>query len=346
MVTALAGCVGTDEDAGTPSEDLEQPTAASFDDGAGAIQGIVVSDEQIPLGDASVRIAAVGLHVRTTPDGLFFLNDLQPAEYSVVADKDGYMPNAIQVSVTEGQATDLVTIPLTPLRALVAYHRTNQFTAEPTGIAFKATPDCVRLDAHPLAKTCGAVTTGCPGGLPAAAAEQCRGLVPDCGYCSNGTRYDADFTPDWQTIIGEVTWEPSSAATGRGFMFDLNSPNITRGPSGSINQLSPYTFQAAGTNAPLAVRVDKAALTDRGIKPEDWNNYPSNTACKAPSEGGKNAYPNCEWFWRVFPTACSLGNCYERFGPDYGASHRNRLEIYLSYFILEPAPADFTALAS
>ena len=126
-----------------------------------------------------------------------------------------------------------------------------------------------------------------------------------------------------------------SGATGRGFNFDINAPNITRGSGGSINQADPKTWVVATEQSPIQIRIDKpTALLEREIPETDWNNPP----------GGPCGTNNCDWFYRIFAAACDLGICPDGFGPDYGIMYNGHAEVYFTYFVKAPAPADWTAV--
>ncbi len=322
----LSGCTGPSGE--SADETADGPAGgAEFDETTGSVQGQVLTDDLVPLKNAQVGIETVGIFANTDADGLFYLNKVPPGEHTVAATAFGYQTSTIDVAVTAGQVTDPVALLLSPVPGAIPYHRTTISRVELTGAMWKLTPECIYeplTSLNPLLKTCGGIRFECG----------------DPDMCEQHTSDDKFFAPEWETVIGEVNWQPSSAATGKGYHFDINAPNITRGSGGSINQAEIHTWPKDGNVPPLLLRVDKDGLAERGIPESDWNNYP-NDDCTAPDPAEVG---NCDWFWRLFPAACHLGNCNEGFGPDYGISYENPVDVYFTYFILEPAPTDFTAI--
>lgn len=321
----LSGCIGAGEKQATPAS-TSKPAAPAFDAQTAAIRGAVLSLELLPVEGALVGLRDPPMETRTAPDGRFLFNNVPPGERDVFVSALGYQAAGRRVKLDPGTVTDEVVIVLQPMPSDKPYHVTDIKRVSLTGAMWKVTPDCIYTTVNPLVKTCGGIRFVC--GDP----DQCE------------THYGAreDFTPEWQTIIGEVTWRGQSGLTGRGFSFDVNVPNITRGSGGSINQADSHTFVKATSKAPIVIRIDRETLVERKIPESDWYNYPNND-CAAPSPD-KNETPNCDWFWRLFPAACDLGNCPERFGPDYGLSYENPAEVHFTYFVRAAAPADFTSL--
>src|SRR5688572_4705367 len=91
IAASLAGCVE-----GTASNDdggaLDVPTVAppaQFDDTTGAVEGIVLDEEQQPIGGAQVGLlqASSNLSITTTSDlsGRFTFSQVQPGTYQLFA---------------------------------------------------------------------------------------------------------------------------------------------------------------------------------------------------------------------------------------------------------------------
>jgi hypothetical protein len=277
-----------------------------------------------------------GLTTRTNDVGLFAFSRLDPGSYTVFVAALGHEPASRTVTVGAGAATDLIVFTLVPLPSDEPYKRTLQFRAQLSGIMWKLTPTCIYTDVNPLVKTCGGVRFN---GLSAGGQQ----IFAGCPACETHTNTMAEFTPQWESIVLELTWQGQTGATGKGFQVDLNAPNITRGTGGSINQADPYTWSKAANRAPIQIRVDKDMLAERGIRESDWNNYENPAGCTAPTPS-KTSNPNCDWFFRVFPAAYDAGIGESGFGPDYGVMYENVAEVYFSYFIRAKAPEGFTAL--
>lgn len=301
----LSGCLGDDS---TPQANIQDPgVEPTFDDDTGAIQGQVLTLEQLPIAGALVVVVEDASKSTTTnEEGRFALSNLAPDDYTVAAQKIGYEPGVRRVTVVAGTTTDLIEIQLEPLPTTDPYGvLLDEQNALLSGVMWKLTPECVYTEVNTLAKTCGGLRLECD---PADACE---------------VHYESELKENWETIIGEVMWTPQSGATGRGFNFDLNAPNITRGQGGSISGDDPKQFSMATDDPPMQVRIDKSGLADLGIGEEDY--------C-------------CDWFYRLFPAYCDLGNCEEGFGPDYGISYENRATVYISVWYNGPAPEGYSAL--
>jgi hypothetical protein len=216
-----------------------------------------------------------------------------------------------------------------------------------SGILYKATPSCIYTDIDPLVKTCGGVRFNQITIPPPV--NYTVPLFKGCPSCETHSQEKMpEFTAQWETIVAEIMWKPQTGASGRGFSFDLNAPNITRGTGGSINQADAKTWQKQSSKSPIVFRVDKnVTLPERKIVEADWNNYPNAEACKAPAprgNDGKKTAANCDWFFRVFPAACDLNICPDGFGPDYGIMYEGTAEVYFSYFVRERGPDGYTGL--
>ncbi|MBI2077798.1 MAG: carboxypeptidase regulatory-like domain-containing protein [Euryarchaeota archaeon] len=350
---AFAGCVGQGEGA---SDRTGQPDARSgpvdFDDTTGAIEGTVTTPELDPIPAAQVGLRSDSLPepvtASTDESGRFVLNRLAPGQYRMDVQALGFQAQARAIEVTAGKAETLSFI-LEPLPTDDPYQRTIHESLQMSSLMYKATPSCLYLSGYVppgipvvsenanLLKTCGGVRFGTTGAAG-------YNVTTGCDACESHTQTNkkySEFNANWSSILGEVTWKAQTGATGRGFLFDINAPNITRGTGGSIDQASPYTWYKGTNKPPIILRIDKpTTLEERKIPASDWNNYPEND-CTAPGPSGT---PNCDWFWRMFAAACDLGICNDGFGPDYGLMLQGRADVYFTFAVRQPLSQDFTAL--
>lgn len=324
--SAAAGCVGSE---GTAPAGPAGAGAPVFDDTTGAIEGLVTNDELSPIPGAQVGIVALNAVAITDAEGRYVLSSLPPGSYDVIAVALGFDPASKKVAVEVGAAVRS-DFQLVPLPVDGPYFRTVTETLTLTGVMYKLTPTCIYeplTSINPRAKTCGGVrTTTC---------TRCETHTGDKTY-----KKFNEFNENWTTIVSELSWKPQSGATGRGFLMDVNAPNVSRGDSGSINQASKYTWYKSDDQSPLKIRIDKSGLAERGIPESDWNNYDGETCTSTTVSGSLH----CDWFWRVFPAYCDLGNCEQGFGPDYGVMVDGTATIYFSFFIRDPAKPEFSAL--
>lgn len=316
---AFSGCIASEEDAPPKGSDVPaEAEAPSYTDDTGAVEGFVIDDAELPIVGASVGIPELpDVLTKSDLQGRFTLSNVLPGDYIVHATALGYEPGQAKVTVVAGDVVSDIEIILVAAASDEPYSTTDIRKVSISGLMWKLSPSCIYTDINPLAKTCGGVRLEC---------------APSTDDCEVHYGSEKDFTDEWVTLIGEVTWQAQSGATGKGFSYDINAPNITRGSGGSINGADPHQFQLASGAPPIRIQVDEAALTAKGVPPSDWDNMKD-------CETG-----NCDWFWRIFPAACDLGICPSGTGPDYGVMYQNPVEIYFTYFIKAPAPAGYTAL--
>ncbi len=315
----LAGCI----DGSEPTNADVGPSGpeAQFGEDTGAIQGLVQTNELLPIPGAKVATQDESLSATTDEGGAFAISNVEPGQYQIFAAALGFEQVVQRVDVVAGSATQLnFVLDPVPTDGPFSIFGTEELVV--TGILWKLTPECIYeplTEINPLLKTCG--------GLRFAGCDACE------------THWDEDtVTPEWKTILVELDWEPQTGVTGRGFLMDLNAPNVTRGTGGAIPQGHSHTWFASSDEAPIVHRVDNPqTLEEREIPESDWYVYEDND-CTAPNEGN----PNCDWFFRVFPAACDLGICEDGFGPDYGIMYEGRATVYYEIFMGEQAPAAYT----
>jgi hypothetical protein len=348
MTAGLAGCVASD----AAPADAPPPVAAQpqFDETTGSIVGSVTTDELAPIAGAQVGVLGTTLVAVTDAAGRFALNFVPPGKASVSVIALGFFATTRSVEVLAGTVTEDLTFILAPLPSTDPYHTIGIFPLKIGGAMVKPTPDCMFVT---LPGQSAATTKTCNG------ANSC--VVPDCssgnpeqryGYCGEGGAYDGngcDLTPEWQTIIGELSWTPASGVTGRGWIFEVLAPNVTRsgGASGSVNQADFHDWYAISSKSPIVHRIDDATFAEGSPSGSQHPIVYPDDRC-----GGVGVeYPKCGWAWRVFPGWCTIGGVTgglagcENFGPDFAVDQLgNSVTVYFSYFIREAAPPGWTAL--
>lgn len=108
----LSGCMDKNgsgktlaEGRGAAGNDYEAPKAA---EGSGAIQGVVVSEEELPIEGAEVGLAAKDVPaVFTNSEGRFAFSHLEPGKYTVVAQKFGYESQKRLADVAAGGVAEV-----------------------------------------------------------------------------------------------------------------------------------------------------------------------------------------------------------------------------------------------
>lgn len=354
LSTILGGCVGSESASGAEtSNDVTQVGELSED--KGGVRGMVMTDELSPIAGAQVGIAALALVASTDANGAFSIAGLAPGRHVVSAIALGYQSASLNVEVTAGAYTEGVQFVLGSLAVRGPHHTTELYVNVMEGYMLKATPTCMYpMPGQSTVKTC--VGGGGCASLVADAPEGCDSEAGygHCGDDGPDGDHACDFTPEWQTIIGEVSWVPTSSATGRGFIWEILTPNVTRGNginhAGSVDQSDPHDFMHLDSNSPIRTVIDRDVLS--GNK-EAWPGAGTRTIPETDWCGGIDGdyvEGRCDYHWRLFPGWCTVhgltggaAGCAET-GPDVGLMTDQKVEIYFTYFIGEPAPADWTAL--
>lgn len=108
LVVALSGCQ-TPETAIDPSPVPGVKVETRVNETAGAILGLALDVEKVPLANVTVALGE-GASVRTTTSSLageFGFNDLEPGPYKLFAQKLGYRSAATKVDVVAGEVTSV-----------------------------------------------------------------------------------------------------------------------------------------------------------------------------------------------------------------------------------------------
>lgn len=103
VLSGLAGCVGSEAKpaaAGTTFDASAATEEAKDSDGLGAVEGVVVSDEQAPIAGAEVALVEPNLVTQTDASGRFVFKDVPPGSHRIIAQKLGFESVARRVDVT------------------------------------------------------------------------------------------------------------------------------------------------------------------------------------------------------------------------------------------------------
>ena len=367
VTIAFAGCVASSE--GT--EAVAAPSAGpAFDETTGSIAGMVMTDEILPVVGAQVGIASLNVMVLTDETGHFALNFVPPGRHEVSVIALGFQSTGRSVEVTAGLVTEATDFVLVQLPSLGPYYTLQVFDLKVGGELVKVGMECMYGSQYGIY-----VPPGTPG-ISNANVKTCQGgnfcLTPGntcrgptevhyghCGMDDDWTEYGCDFTNEWQTIIGEVQWTPTSAITGRGWSWEILAPNTTRAgatsnppnpDSGSVDQKDLHDWWKMTSEAPIQTRIDRATALE-GSPSGTPGNHPmvEEDLCGGFEEvirpGG------CDWAWRLFPGWCTIngatGQPYgcEKPGPDFVVdADGTPVQVYFTYFIRAEAPPDWSAL--
>ncbi len=117
LTTALAGCLGGDEDSSGDQVLKEQAKAG---DRTGGIQGVVTDTAIQPVEGANVTLLEIDQTATTASDGSYAFSDLEPGTYTVSVNASGFVSTRNETQVSAGQVNN-VDFLLTHLQSTEAY---------------------------------------------------------------------------------------------------------------------------------------------------------------------------------------------------------------------------------
>jgi hypothetical protein len=343
---SIAGCVSSGATTAGPAAAV----SAAFDDATGSIRGLVQTEDLAPIAGAQVGVLGTKIIGTTDAGGAYGLSYVPPGKAALAVQALGYASMSRSVDVVAGQIVENTNFVLAALPSLAPYHTTGIFQLRIGGAMVKPTPDCMFVtvpgQSSATTKTCQGTNAcslpGCSAGNP----EQ------RYGYCKSGGDWGkngCDLTPEWKSLVGELAWTPQSGVTGRGWIFELLAPNVTRsgGDTGSVDQQDFHDWMAIGSKSPIRHRIDDETFAKGSPNGKQHPIVYPNDRC-----GGVNIeYPHCNWVWRVFPGWCTIGGLSgglagcEHTGPDFALDQGgNPVTVYFTYFIREAAPPNFSAV--
>lgn len=117
---ALAGCTGGDDVAG-PAGEVSGP--AGVTDDTGGVQGLVLSEEGLPIAGAQVALGADGALTTTGEQGVFNFGQVAPGSYQLFVQKLGFETVGRSISVEAGEVTE-VEVTLAAIMVAEPFHLT------------------------------------------------------------------------------------------------------------------------------------------------------------------------------------------------------------------------------
>jgi hypothetical protein len=273
--------------------------------------------------------------------GHFSLSLVPPGDHTIQGSALGFSTDAKRITVQVGQVTE-TQLTLEREAVQTAHSFTKIIRDELSAEMYRATPTCMYFTSSIP------VTGQSTVDSQRTRAKTCGGMG-GCDSCQPHFAQETYKNSSWSTLMAELTWKAQTAVTGKGFLMDVNAPNITRGSGGSIDQANPYTWVKMAGKSPISIRIDNPdTLIERKIGEGDYYSWPANArnegvGCTAPSGGA----PNCDWFVRLFGAYCdlssNLGDCYAS-PVDFGLPQNSPFTLYVSFFWLGQADKGFTAI--
>lgn len=196
----LAGCTAQGN-AATPQDASAAPPSSAAGEGAATIRAVVTDDTLVPLPGVTVALKESSALATTDEGGQALFTQVDPGEYTLIAQRLGYEAAAKKVRVIADETVDvqfqLVAIPVVEAR---------HFT-----YIFKGYMTCGGGLIVVAFTFCGNYTQPSPAGnitFPA--------LDPN-----HRVFFDQQGTPEHKTIIAEMVWKPGSAVSARSMQLHL-----------------------------------------------------------------------------------------------------------------------------
>lgn len=206
LALVFAGCAGGSAKTGTaPVASSEIQASGSPIEGTGAITGVIIDDQTLPLAGVSIAVRSVDvgttLEALTDEAGRFSVSGIAAGSYHVFAAKLGHESATKAVTVGDGETVTL-TLTLAPILVDMIFHETiGPYNGFVTCAYTKA--GISGLPADLPNQVDGSVTYNCPSQAGAA-----------LGSAVNN--FDFDLAQEnIQAIQGELRWTPGAVGTSQ-----------------------------------------------------------------------------------------------------------------------------------
>lgn len=201
----VAGCVGSDASSEEkPAEAPQTADEAAFDENTGGLEGTVYNTEALPVADAQLSLQPGDRATSTAQDGSFSFSSVPPGKYTLFVAKLGYEAAARAVTVNAGETVavrfQLEEIPIKEPRMEVLG-------------PFKGYMTC-RMGTPISSGACGFPV------VPNSVSEQV--------WTNDKLYFLFRLTgEDWQNMVFEARWKPSTVATNPNMMQVFSYTNRT-----------------------------------------------------------------------------------------------------------------------
>lgn len=187
LLVVLAGLAGCADGDGTATQDLAP--------GTGAVHGLVVDEAIRPVEGANVTLSGAGLERATLTDdgGQYRFDGVVPGVYVVTVREVRHAAAQGTVEVRSGEVATPRTM-VSRLFTQEAYHET---------LKFDGYIQCGYSVSGFLSSVCVNDYTHFVGPY----------TCPDCEHLVDSRSHDFAVGPGWQTMVYEMTWEPSAQGT-------------------------------------------------------------------------------------------------------------------------------------
>ena len=329
LTVLFAGCIAGESastDAGPATEAAPEASAATFDDDKGAVQGTIISDEGLPLGNVLVGILETNEQTFTAQTGEFTFSNVMPGEYTLSATLLGYETSSKRVTIESG-AIAQANFQLLPISVEGPFYVSIQdvgniqcsvtwFPGAPLGDPVTGFP-------------------GDPGWYTSLQACGVLGIVPGANSVNPlpPSKFDLTFPAPagTQELLLEMIWQ-STQATGSGLSFGAEDPSLVNegenyGSAAGPSPLSIYADTVKVLNVTAQVGIDPAE--------DDFEIY---TRTFSTANTTNLALP-------VPIPALPIYGAPANQKADVGLAFDQKFEIWMSAFVRMTKPEQFSALA-
>ena len=315
LLAVVSGCADTPaQTATTPGPDPTIPTVAGpadFGADTGAIEGVVLDEENRPLPGAHVALVEYDeiLH-QTTVDlgGRFSLSTISPASYTIVATQPGYETESRRIDVVAGQITNvhflLIQAPTNATHVQTLHHRgffdcSWTYWIQQVGLTAGATGPCGFTNAYNFI-----------------------GNPMETVWTGNVRSWDYNVGPGVMTVLNELTWSRASMATGDKLQVTLTYTNHT----------AFHWYCRAEGVGPLTLTYHREGGCISGTSAQSQDEF-----AEIPIVGQQ-----LQTYVDVGPGRNPVTN--DDVPAGLGVGYQQTFEVWISVFYREKAPPEFTAL--
>lgn len=242
LVAMMAGCADAPteaEEAADPFEDAPVEVTAE----TGAIRGVVFNDAIVPVDGATVILGS-GDAARTTlsdDQGRFSFSKVEPGTHFLSISKPGHDEVQVAASVVAGIAEPpVVKVQIARLFAADPYMSQTSYQGHiqcsQAGIVYSSAP-CITDWTSLVTGT--VVPPGC----------QTSGCAPALRTIQSENRgFHEDVATGWQTLIWDMSWEPSAQGTSQNMGIVASQPELER--------CSCHNYMSYTSANPLRAQID------------------------------------------------------------------------------------------
>lgn len=231
LVSAFAGCIASEGTPGTPAGSGAAEIAqgpAVFNETAGAVEGLVLNAETLPIEAAMVALVQgtvpIG-QVLTDVAGRFVFNNVAPGAYTLATQKLGFESVAKRIEVSAGEVTTASMV-IEEIEVHSAYHKTFQVTGY--------------FECSYQAGNKG------PCFFPVVGTN--TSVVPVDPWANNKRQFNYGVPAGAMTVLNEMQWSQTTAATGDSMSVFLSYQERT----------GSHWYCDAANPSPIYMRWDRA----------------------------------------------------------------------------------------